>query len=160
MARPDGSRAHPPERRQRERIRRKLLVLRRQIEPTFGSPALGQDGASGVEDEADRAATAQERELIGHVSEVLSTTAAEVTLALARLDDGTYGICEECGAAIPRERLEALPTASLCVACKQQEEGAAHGDDDNTQRRWEAAGRHHCFAAADEADDLLGTSIE
>jgi len=160
MARLDRRKTHPLDRRQRERVRRRLLTLRRQIEPTFGSAASVGNGASGVEDEADRAATAQERELIGHVSDVLSTTAAEVALALARLDDGTYGICEECGAAIPRERLEALPTASLCVACKQQEEGAAHGDDDNTQRRWEVAGRHHCFAAADEADDLLGTSIE
>lgn len=39
----------------------------------------------------------------------------EVTAALARLDDGTYGVCEVCGGAIPDARLEARPTARTCV---------------------------------------------
>lgn len=37
--------------------------------------------------------------------------------AAARLRDGTYGTCERCGAAIPAERLLALPATSTCVAC-------------------------------------------
>ena len=37
--------------------------------------------------------------------------------ALAKLDDGTYGICDRCGALIPEERLEARPWTSLCIAC-------------------------------------------
>jgi RNA polymerase-binding transcription factor DksA len=37
--------------------------------------------------------------------------------ALARLDAGTYGRCERCGAAIAPERLEALPDATECVHC-------------------------------------------
>ena len=39
----------------------------------------------------------------------------EVAAALARLDDGTYGVCETCGRAIPEARLEARPTARTCV---------------------------------------------
>ncbi len=38
--------------------------------------------------------------------------------ALASLDDGTYGICENCGREIGQERLEALPYATLCLQCK------------------------------------------
>jgi RNA polymerase-binding transcription factor DksA len=41
----------------------------------------------------------------------------ETDLALARLDTGSYGICEGCGQPIPRRRLEVLPTAIRCVAC-------------------------------------------
>ncbi|MCM4077972.1 TraR/DksA family transcriptional regulator [Paractinoplanes hotanensis] len=43
--------------------------------------------------------------------------------ALRRLAEGTYGICEECDAPIPSERLEALPHARYCVACQQKRHG-------------------------------------
>jgi DnaK suppressor protein len=42
--------------------------------------------------------------------------------ALARIDTGTYGVCESCGGAIGKARLLAFPRASLCVECKQREE--------------------------------------
>lgn len=41
----------------------------------------------------------------------------KVRHALARIDAGRYGTCESCGKAIPVERLEALPYATLCVDC-------------------------------------------
>ena len=40
--------------------------------------------------------------------------------ALARIDAGTYGLCESCSARIPLERLQAIPHARLCVACSGQ----------------------------------------
>lgn len=39
--------------------------------------------------------------------------------ALTRVDEGTYGRCDHCGAQIDPERLEILPTTSLCAACAQ-----------------------------------------
>lgn len=42
----------------------------------------------------------------------------EVDAALARMEAGTYGVCESCGGAIAPERLEALPTTTVCVSCK------------------------------------------
>jgi RNA polymerase-binding transcription factor DksA len=47
----------------------------------------------------------------------LQQTIAEIDAALARIDAGTYGICTECGAAIPEERLELRPFAGRCVSC-------------------------------------------
>ncbi len=47
-----------------------------------------------------------------------------VEAALARLKNNRYGICVQCGAQIPEERLRAIPSAVLCVACKSGEEGA------------------------------------
>lgn len=42
--------------------------------------------------------------------------------ALQRIDDGTYGICEECGGKIPLKRLEAYLSATLCINCKSRQE--------------------------------------
>ncbi|HEY1325395.1 MAG TPA: TraR/DksA C4-type zinc finger protein [Steroidobacteraceae bacterium] len=44
---------------------------------------------------------------------------AEVEAALARLADGTYGECMDCGLPIPAPRLTAYPTARRCVACQE-----------------------------------------
>ena len=42
---------------------------------------------------------------------------ARVEMALLRAEAGTYGRCQQCGSAIPQERLAVLPDASTCVAC-------------------------------------------
>lgn len=42
---------------------------------------------------------------------------ADVQGALERIEDGTYGVCDECGAKIAEARLEALPYTPYCIAC-------------------------------------------
>jgi DnaK suppressor protein len=42
--------------------------------------------------------------------------------ALARIDDGSYGVCASCGQPIGKARLQAFPRATLCLTCKQREE--------------------------------------
>ncbi|MFI7273464.1 TraR/DksA family transcriptional regulator [Streptomyces sp. NPDC049879] len=42
--------------------------------------------------------------------------------ALRRLEAGTYGLCETCGNAIGKARMQAFPRATLCVDCKQKQE--------------------------------------
>ena len=42
--------------------------------------------------------------------------------ALARIEDGTFGICEECDGEISIGRLKARPTATMCIKCKENEE--------------------------------------
>jgi RNA polymerase-binding protein DksA len=49
-------------------------------------------------------------------------TLEQIERALARMEDGTYGLCEECGRPIAYRRLRALPFASLCRRCKEREE--------------------------------------
>lgn len=46
----------------------------------------------------------------------------ELDDALERIDVRCYGVCESCGKAIPESRLEAIPTARLCIPCKSQQE--------------------------------------
>ena len=50
-------------------------------------------------------------------ADVLAATLEDVDRALEKLDDGTYGICDRCGALISEERLEARPWTSLCMSC-------------------------------------------
>ncbi|MGQ9631212.1 MAG: TraR/DksA family transcriptional regulator [bacterium] len=47
---------------------------------------------------------------------------AAIDDALARIEDGTYGMCAKCGEPIDEERLKALPFARLCIKCKAKEE--------------------------------------
>jgi RNA polymerase-binding transcription factor len=47
---------------------------------------------------------------------------AQVEAALHRLDEGTYGTCARCGREIATERLEVLPSATLCIACQSEVE--------------------------------------
>ena len=50
----------------------------------------------------------------------------EVDQALHKMDVGSYGRCDECGAEIPYERLEVRPQATLCIACKSKVEHVAY----------------------------------
>jgi RNA polymerase-binding protein DksA len=47
----------------------------------------------------------------------------EIDDALARLDDGSYGKCAQCGQKIASERLAAVPYAVLCIQCARKDEG-------------------------------------
>ncbi len=67
----------------------------------------GEGGTSNVDRELDLVLSAQARGAV-----------VEIDRALAKIDVGNYGVCEQCGQPIPPARLKALPYAALCVACK------------------------------------------
>ncbi|GAB6073089.1 RNA polymerase-binding protein DksA [Venenivibrio stagnispumantis] len=46
----------------------------------------------------------------------------KIEYTLTKIENGTYGICESCGAEIPYKRLKARPVASLCINCKEKQE--------------------------------------
>ena len=46
----------------------------------------------------------------------------KISKALQKIEDGTFGICEECGEEISVKRLEARPEATLCIRCKEDQE--------------------------------------
>jgi DnaK suppressor protein len=62
----------------------------------------------------------QERNLT--LEQTLKQQLAEVEHALAKFDEGTYGICDTCRKDIALERLQALPQAALCINCKGRQE--------------------------------------
>ncbi|QIG45677.1 TraR/DksA family transcriptional regulator [Nocardioides anomalus] len=74
---------------------------------------------SNADDEHDPegATIAFERSQVATLARQLTHQLAELDAARERLDAGTYGACERCGAPIPEGRLEARPAARTCVAC-------------------------------------------
>lgn len=67
---------------------------------------------------ADAAAsTAERNEVLGIVDNLVKLL-ADVDQALARVDDGTYGLCKSCGNEIGADRMEFRPTSRYCVDCK------------------------------------------
>ena len=58
-----------------------------------------------------------EQEFTLSLMETEEGTLGDIEAALERVEDGTYGVCEECGVKIPKKRLNAIPYASMCVKC-------------------------------------------
>ncbi|MFO0670104.1 MAG: TraR/DksA C4-type zinc finger protein [Polyangiaceae bacterium] len=46
----------------------------------------------------------------------------KINKAIAKIDEGTFGVCEECGEEISVKRLEARPETTLCIRCKEDQE--------------------------------------
>lgn len=63
-----------------------------------------------------------ERELGISLSEMRNRQRQMIDDALIRVEEGTYGICAECGVEISEKRLAAVPFAKLCVECQTQAE--------------------------------------
>jgi RNA polymerase-binding protein DksA len=99
---------------------RVVRTLAAQEEDLAGLMRDAGDGAG--HDQADMGATSFERDqeltLLNNEREKL----AQIDRALARIADGTYGICESCGNPIGKGRSMAFPRATLCLTCKQREE--------------------------------------
>jgi DnaK suppressor protein len=95
--------------RQAEELRAQAEALALEHEP--GDVQFDEEGGEGgtvnIDREIDLQLSAQARAAI-----------EEIDAALAKIDAGTYGLCESCGTLIPEARLEALPQARLCVRCK------------------------------------------
>jgi len=78
------------------------------------------DGAG--QDQADVGATSFERDHELTVVNSERDKLLQIERALARIEDGSYGVCESCGEPIGKMRLMAFPRATLCMTCKQREE--------------------------------------
>jgi len=80
----------------------------------------GGDGAGN--DQADVGSTTLERDHEMSLANNARDMLDQIERALSRIENGTYGVCESCGNAIGKGRLQAFPRATLCVSCKEREE--------------------------------------
>ena len=107
---------------------RRAAALRERILRAAGDLAADDEGegeinsAAGDQHLADHASDLVDRELDQSLGENADNVVAEIDEALARIEDGTYGTCAVCGAAIPEERLDAVPYATLCLDDKRRQE--------------------------------------
>jgi DnaK suppressor protein len=73
-----------------------------------------------VADEVDVSQVNEVREMAFATRSLLAERANRLAEALERLRDGSYGTCQECGEAIARARLKAIPEVTTCVRCQDR----------------------------------------
>ncbi|MBN1442006.1 MAG: TraR/DksA family transcriptional regulator [Planctomycetes bacterium] len=113
--------------RQIEKIRRYLRDKQAQISRHMQaelSELESPDKGSGSDIE-DLATDADGTDSLCEIMDIEATQIVQIETALKKIDEGTYGICEDCGGEIASARLEALPFATQCIECKRRAEEEA-----------------------------------
>jgi DnaK suppressor protein len=73
-------------------------------------------------DPTDRASWESDRNFLLRIRERERKLITKIREALARIEEGTFGVCERCGEEISEKRLEVRPVTTLCINCKQEQE--------------------------------------
>ena len=81
----------------------------------------------GPGDVLDAAVDTAQDELNSQLLEVESRELTHIEEAIERLNEGTFGLCEDCEKPIPLSRLQALPYATECIECKRKSEKNVNG---------------------------------
>jgi DnaK suppressor protein len=114
---------------------REILMQERDTVLTMLGMKVSAVARTGPVGEEDRAQTSYDEFVSLRLNSLDYRKLRMLNEALRRLDDGEYGICENCQNAIPARRLEVIPWASFCVPCQEQlvqletEEQTTRGDD-------------------------------
>ncbi|MEX1196910.1 MAG: TraR/DksA family transcriptional regulator [Pseudohongiellaceae bacterium] len=99
-----------------EQQRHQLVKLQTELEERVS--AIRRDLSGGHSRDSEE--QAQERENDDVLNGLLAEAQDQlnrISAALRKIDEGTYGQCEQCGDSIDPRRLESLPDASLCIKC-------------------------------------------
>lgn len=121
----------PLSKKEIQELKDKLLAERKDLqaqydeleESSFGSNQSELSGEMGFDEEYADAGTATfERERDLSLVNNLRDLMERIDKALAKIEEGTYGLCDRCGKPIEKLRLKALPYANLCIKDKQAEE--------------------------------------
>jgi DnaK suppressor protein len=109
--------------RQREYFKRKLLAWKEDIlQESRETLATLQSENENHPDFADRASSETDRSIELRARDRQRKVIAKIEAALARLEDGTYGYCEETGEPISLKRLDARPIATLSIEAQERHE--------------------------------------
>ena len=114
--------------KKKEALRKMLLEKKREVwgdikERLFEH--LGKEYRREIEtalDEGDRAIADLAEETGLAIVNLRKEMLEKIDHALEKLDQGTYGICDDCGGEISEQRLKAVPFAVYCIECKQKRE--------------------------------------
>jgi RNA polymerase-binding protein DksA len=106
---------------ERERVAAALAYLERE-NPGSLEEETGELTAADSNHMGDVATQTYDREMDYSLAENDEHVLRAIDAALARVDDGTYGICRTCGNRIDEGRLEARPWADQCIDCRRREE--------------------------------------
>lgn len=100
--------------------------LTRRLEELLAEAERTVSGMTGMKesfpDPTDRATLESDRNFILRIRDRERKLISKIREAIARIEDGSFGICEECGDDISIERLQARPVTTLCIECKRRQE--------------------------------------
>ncbi|GAB5046029.1 RNA polymerase-binding protein DksA [Thermodesulfovibrio sp. TK110] len=105
-------------------IKKKLLEQKRQILIDAGVMLSNLPSESNLSEIGDIASQEIDRSFLLRLRDRERKLLKKIEKTLEKIENGTYGICESCGAEIPIERLEARPVTDLCIECKTEQEEA------------------------------------
>lgn len=89
----------------REQLRSRLTALKRDVRAPLDS------------DSEEQATQLENRDVELALDDEARAELADIERALARIEEGNYGVCQDCGKDIPPARLDAYPAATSCVDC-------------------------------------------
>lgn len=101
-----------------DELKVKLLDERKRILSHLKEAEKDSDFNGGAEDQEDEADEAEEYANFLGVENVEEDAIHDIDVALDKMKDGTYGVCEQCGKQISFEVLSVRPESKLCKACK------------------------------------------
>ena len=109
---------------QRHELKALLLArrdeLQAQMQQNRSNLAPAENTAGSVSQDENARLANQTREVDTQLTALDADELARINRALEHMADGSYGLCDECGCAIPFERLKAEPMTRHCVACKSR----------------------------------------
>jgi len=111
-----------------EPFKQELLARKAQIEKNLKGTftEMSEMRALDLNDEADHASVAIETDIDAAIMEQLRRELSEIELALDKIREGSYGICEMCEDEISTERLEVKNFARYCITCREITEKEHH----------------------------------
>ena len=107
-----------------EEIRRRLCEMLEELELRLAriSVTVKHSDEPLEKDFAEQATQNENDEVLDYLGNAAKIEIAQIRQAIARIDNGKYGICEVCDEPIGKERLEVLPYSTMCIRCASQAE--------------------------------------
>ncbi len=107
--------------REMEKYRRLLSEKKTSLSAELAKTRSAEEetGEEVTQDIADKAVSSYTREFLYSLSDNDRNTLLMIDQALARIDDGSFGNCQNCGVLMPEKRLNAVPWAPHCVDCQE-----------------------------------------
>lgn len=102
-------------------IRQKLLAHKQELLTRAAKVRADITRSSGPleKDFAEQVVQMENDAVLAGISEATAAELAQINRALAQLDQGTYGVCSQCGQPIGERRLQVLPYSDRCIGCAE-----------------------------------------
>jgi DnaK suppressor protein len=104
------------------RLHKRLVARRNSLRRALAGELADLQGVRGDGDAADVAFDTGSDEISSQLAELEARELSQIERAIARMKQGSYGVCEGCGKKIPVTRLNALPYSTFCIECQREME--------------------------------------